>query len=80
MEERELTRQTILRHFFKIKQEFPKTDFSSIKPDAAIISKVKEAIKNSEEDIENTSQKFIYEYNNEEITYDNIRLAMLFID
>ena len=78
-EERGFVESTIFTHFFKIKQEFPETDFSALKPDEKIIERVQEAINQSDQDKENTSLKYIYDANNAEITYNNIRRALLFV-
>lgn len=78
-EERGYVESTILGHFFKIKQEFPETDFSALKPEEEVINRVREALDKSDEDKENTSLKYLYEANNAEIHYDKIRKALLFI-
>lgn len=78
-EERGYVESTILGHLFKIKLEFPSTDFRDLKPEDEVIEKVQEAVKSSDEDFENTSLKYIYDYHNGEITYIKIKLARLFL-
>ena len=79
-EERGFVNSTILGHFYKIKQEFPETDFSSLNVKSEIIENVKRALLSSEKPAEETSIKYIYEANKGKIPYDAIRTAMLFID
>lgn len=79
-EERGYVISTILGHFYKIKNEFPETDFSFLNINEEIIENVKMALEKSDNSPEETSLKFIYEVNNGKITYDKIRRALLFVD
>ena len=68
---------TIFTHFGQIKEEFPKADFSSIPCDYSIVAKVKEAMKNVEQEEDTFRLKPIFDYLDEEISYEDIRLALL---
>lgn len=77
--ERDLTESTIYGHINKIKETFPDVDLSSIVCDEQIVNKVKEAIKNIDSDEGKVKLKSIYDFLNEEVSYTEIRKAMLLI-
>lgn len=79
-EERGFVVSTILSHFYKIKNEFPETDFSFLDISQDIIESVKSALEKSDNPPEETSIKYIYEANNRVITYEKIKKAILLID
>jgi hypothetical protein len=74
---RELTKETIIKHIIKIAELHGPQYLLPVRPNRDIISKVKNAIQ-----IIGSREKLrpIYDFLNEEISYDEIRLSLLFID
>ena len=77
--ERDLVEATIYGHLNKIKEQFPETDFSSITCDEGIIQKVKTAIDSISFEDDVVRLKPIYDYLGEEVSFENIRKALLLI-
>ncbi|MCF6297114.1 MAG: AAA family ATPase [Flavobacteriaceae bacterium] len=80
--ERELSTGTITTHLLKIAELYPATNLSKFKPDKKILSKVKKARNKilKENSGENTiSLKPIFELLEGEITYQEIKLALVFL-
>lgn len=86
--ERGLAAETIFNHIQRIFDLQPDFNFSYLRPEKKIIKAVAEAVKeikrkNSKDDfLENGKLRLrvIFEYLGEEISYDDIKLAMLFIN
>lgn len=80
--ERELTIGTISTHLIRISDLYPKTDLSRFKPDKKIITKVKKArnslLKENPEE-NRISLKPIFDALNGEISYGDIKLALVFL-
>ncbi len=80
--ERELTLGTISTHLIRISDLYPKMNLSRFKPDKKIIAKVKKArnaiLKANPED-NRISLKPIFEALNGEISYGDIKLALVFL-
>jgi len=74
---RALTVGTIINHFEKIVDKKGAACIQHIKPDDEIIMKVYEAITELED---NTLLKPIYEYLNESVSYDDIKISLLFLE
>jgi DNA polymerase-3 subunit epsilon len=74
---RALTVGTIINHFEKIVDKKGTACIQHIKPDDEIIMKVYEAITELED---NTLLKPIYEYLNESVSYDDIKISLLFLE
>lgn len=72
---RDLTEGTIVNHIIKISGEYGKIYVESVKPSNNIIKKVSNAVKYLGDDKLST----IYQELNEEISYDDIKLALIFI-
>lgn len=85
--ERELTQSTIINHLSKIYDKEPSFDLSRIKPDDAILAKVSRAFHqlqqedNDEYFNEDGTMKLrpIYEALKQELGYNEIRLALVFV-
>lgn len=74
---RSLSKKTILEHLHKIAQIEGINDFLYLKPSHTTLTNVENAIKH----VGNSEKlKPIYEFLNEEIDYNDIRLSLLFID
>ena len=78
-DKRGLTTSAIIDHIGKIKENNPDIDLSRFKPKDDLIAKVRFAFSEIEFE-ENRMLKPIYDYYNGEITYENIKKALLFID
>lgn len=86
--ERKLTESTIMSHIQKIFGAWPDFDFSHLKPDEKSLKQIFEAIKkikekNNRDDFLENEQirlRVIFEYLKEEISYDKIRLALIFLN
>lgn len=81
--ERQLSAKTIYKHLEKIKIEYPSIDISHLKPDNRLIEQVDKAIQScfpTQESRKEFRLKAIYEQLSESISYEDIRLSMLFID
>ncbi len=86
--ERGMTETTIMKHIIDIMKDDPECDISHLQPDHEIIEKVAQAVeeitkRNSAEDFSENGDirlKPIFATLNEEVSYDDIRLALLFID
>jgi len=74
---RALTVGTIINHFEKIVDKKGAACIQHIKPDDEIIMKVYEAITELED---NTLLKPIYEYLNASVSYDDIKISLLFLE
>ncbi len=80
--ERELTIGTVSTHLIRVSDLYPNTDLSRFKPDNKIISKVKKARNEilKANPSENTiSLKPIFDQLNGEISYGDIKLALVFL-
>lgn len=85
--ERGLSEKTIFGHLPKIFESGSEIDISHLKPDEEILESVAHAVKkikqkNHPDDFLENGQmrlKAIYQYLNEEISYDNIKLALFFV-
>ena len=80
--ERELTLGTISTHLIRISDLYPKMDLSRFKPDKKIIAKVKKvrnAILKANPEDNRISLKPIFEALNGEISYGDIKLALVFL-
>ena len=85
MEKRGLARGTILSHLTRIKKSHPDLDMSYLAPGAELISEVKQALgqlnANTPQDATNPiGLKDLYAAMHEKVSYENLRLAMLFIE
>lgn len=85
--ERELTENTIISHLIKINEQWPETDLSKFKPKKNLIEKVKKAYlfaiehsDNPTKDKKRISLKLMYDYLSENVSYEDIKLCLLFID
>jgi ATP-dependent exoDNAse (exonuclease V) alpha subunit len=86
IKKRGLAEDTIIKHLDKIKKKYPKLDFSNLKPEEEIVKSVKKAVleikkrKNKEDFLINNKVKLrsIFEYLEEEISYKEIKLALIF--
>ncbi|MFZ2154101.1 MAG: AAA family ATPase [Candidatus Moraniibacteriota bacterium] len=84
--ERGLAKDTIVSHLMQLKKLLPETDIDYLKPKEQILSLVLKAVDSIKKDKnpENLSQdgqvklKPIFEFLNKKISYDDIKLAMLF--
>lgn len=84
--ERGLARGTVVGHIQKISQEYPDFDFSHLKPAEKILTAVCKAVeeikhRNNSNDFleeEKIRLRTIFEYLDEKVSYDEIRLAMIF--
>jgi len=80
--ERGLTLGTVSTHLIRIADLYPKTDLSRFKPDSRILKKVKEARNKLLKEIgpgERISLKPIFDKLQGELTYDQIKMALVFI-
>lgn len=80
--ERGLTIGTVSTHLIRIADLYPKTDLSRFKPDSGILKKVKEARNTLLKEIgpgERISLKPIFDKLKGELTYDQIKMALVFI-
>ncbi len=80
--ERELTSGTIATHLIRIADLYPKTDLSKFKPDKKIIDKVKKArntILKANPEENRISLKPIFDALNGEVSYGDIKLALVFL-
>ncbi|NCF74944.1 MAG: hypothetical protein GWO87_00430, partial [Xanthomonadaceae bacterium] len=86
--ERKLTEDTIVGHLQKIFELWPDFDFSYLRPNEKILKQVFRAIKkikeknNQDDFLENRQIKLraIFKYLEEEISYSEIRLALIFLN
>jgi len=86
-EERGLSEGTVMGHFEKIKSLYPEVDISKYKPEAALFRKVQIAhkqilVKKDPEQVRedgSVSLKAMFEAMNQEVSYAEIKLAMVFI-
>jgi len=80
--ERDLTIGTVSTHLIKIAELYPKTDLTRFKPDSRILTKVKHArnelLKKKGKD-ERISLKPIFDLLKGEVSYDQIKMALVFI-
>lgn len=80
--ERDLTIGTVATHLIKIASLYPKTDLSNFKPEAKVLNKVKKArnqlLKESGPG-DRISLKPIFDLLKGEVTYDQIKMALVFI-
>ena len=80
--ERDLTIGTVSTHLIRIAELYPKTDLSRFKPDTKVINKVKKARNKLLKDIgpgERISLKPIFDLLKGELSYDQIKMALVFI-
>jgi len=80
--ERELTMGTVSTHLIRISDLYPNTDLSRFKPDRKIIAKVKKArneILKANPTENKISLKPIFDKLNGELSYGDIKLALVFI-
>jgi ATP-dependent DNA helicase PIF1 len=85
---REISENTIFNHVQKILQLWPDFDISYLKPKKKNLTKVSKAIKeikrkNNPEDFlkdKGIKLRSIFEYLNEKVSYDDIKLSLFFID
>lgn len=85
--ERQLAENTIFGHLEKISELRPDFDFSYLKPDEKILKQVSKAVEkiksqNKADDFLESGRirlRSIYEYLKEEIPYEEIRLALIFL-
>ncbi len=75
---RGLARGTILGHILDIRKEHPDADIDHIRPDDDIIKRVRKTYE-STSDGKLTTLKIALDKEGEEISYDDIRLALMFI-
>lgn len=84
--ERKFTEDTIVKHLQKISELWPDFDFSYLMPDEKFLKQVFNAVKkikekNNQDDFLEDGRlrlKSIFEYLKEEVSYDEIRLALIF--
>ena len=76
-DERGYALSTIFGHLFKVKEEIPEADFSNIPCDYSVLMKVKEAFENVEQEDDTFRLKPVFDYLNGEVSYEEIRRAML---
>lgn len=87
-DERNLTEMTIINHLADIMNNDPEFDISYLQPDSHIIESVEHAVetitkrKNSEDFLENGDVKLksIFTELGEKITYDEIKISLLFLE
>lgn len=80
--ERDLTLGTVSTHLIRIAELYPKTDLSRFKPEAKVINKVKKARNKLLKEIEpgeRISLKPIFDILKGELSYDQIKMALVFI-
>lgn len=78
-EERGLSINTIYGHLNKVKEQFPDADFSNIPCDEQVLKRVQEIMGKTEFEDGIVRLKIIYDNLNEEVSYDEIRNALLLI-
>lgn len=78
-EARGLTLQTILNHLIRIAETDAKIDLSAYQPEKDILDKVKNALK-SQKGEEKFSLSKLYQDLNKEITYNDLRRALIFVN
>lgn len=82
MIERDLTMGTVSTHLIKISEMYPQTELSRFKPDRSVMNKVKKArnqLLKGTGGGERISLKPIFEILKGEISYDQIKLALVFV-
>jgi len=80
--ERDLTLGTVSTHLIKISELYPHTDLSRFKPETRVLNKVKKARSQLVKEIgpgERISLKPIFDLLKGELTYDQIKMALVFI-
>lgn len=80
--ERNLTLGTVATHLIKIATLYPKTDLSNFKPETKVLNKVRKARNQLLKEIgpgERISLKPIFDLLKGEVTYDQIKMALVFI-
>ena len=80
--ERDLTLGTVSTHLIRIAELYPKTDLSRFKPETKVINKVKKARNKLLKEIEpgeRISLKPIFDILKGELSYDQIKMALVFI-
>ena len=70
---------TVAGHLIKIKKDHPEANLSYYKPKAQIVKQV-EGIYNKMDKSDSISIKYIYDSLKGQVTYDNIKLSLAFID
>jgi len=86
-EERELAENTVVDHLRKIKKTYPDFDFSYLKPAKKIVELVTGAVKeikkrkNKDDFMMNGDVKLkpIFVYLKEKVSYEDIKMALLFV-
>lgn len=76
-DERGFALSTIFGHLYQIKEEFKNYDFSSVNCDASIVARVKNALEQIDFEDDRITLKPVFTYLNEEISYEEIRRALL---
>jgi hypothetical protein len=87
IEERGLSEKTILKHVEQIVEKYPELNIDYLKPKKQIIDKVNKVVKyinkknNKGDFLEGGQMKLraIYDYLDKKVSYENIRLAIIFI-
>lgn len=80
--ERDLTLGTVSTHLIRISDLYPQTDLSRFKPETKVLNKVKKARNQLLKEIgpgERISLKPIFDLLKGELTYDQIKMALVFI-
>jgi len=80
--ERDLTLGTVATHLIKISALYPKTDLSNFKPETKVLNKVKKARNQLLKETgsgERVSLKPIFDLLKGEVSYDQIKMALVFI-
>ncbi|RRS32618.1 MAG: hypothetical protein P794_00730 [Epsilonproteobacteria bacterium (ex Lamellibrachia satsuma)] len=85
---RGMSKSTIVNHLQRIKEEEPETDLSKYKPDEALFERVDTAVlklrtkklKENFSDDGRLKLKTVFDALNGEVSYDDIRVCMLFLD
>ncbi len=86
MKERELSEKTILTHIEQVVEKYPELDIEYLKPKKQILVKVDKAVKqirqaNKKNDFLESGQmklRSIYDYLDEKVSYQEIKLAIIF--
>lgn len=82
VEERALTKNTIIGHFVKLKNQYPSIDLSLYKPKKGILEKISSAhnkILAKKKEGEPISLTALYKALDETISYEDIKLGLLFL-
>ena len=87
IKERELSEKTILKHVEQIVEKYPELDIDYLKPKKQILDKVNKAVKHINKEnhkndfLENGQMRLraIYNYLDEKVSYENIKLAIIFV-